>query len=240
MRRSSSLALLAALVASTGATAQANTYAGVQALVISGVHRDCCINQYGVGGGPLIEAGSGGKRVMVHLEGIPVVAVPSRPSAEYGKATPALGIAHAAAEFAVDKASRLWLGAGVSVYNQRTPLPALQQEVSSRLSGLRYVARYREPLRGTRFLESTLGIAPTIFGTDRFLYSDGITPAVNKDERASEIDASVALGVRRGSTEWLFGVRTLNFSAHFTKDGSSADRNAGTGVLVEWRHFIRE
>lgn len=216
-----------------------HAYAGVQGLLVSGVHRDCCVTQHGVGGGPLLQVRAGGSRLALHFEGIPVVSVPARPSAEYGQATPAVGVLHAAAEYALDARERLWIGIGESVYNQRTPLPALQQRVSSRLAGVRYVVRYREPLRSTHFLEGTLGVAPAIFGADRYVYTNGTRPPVNKDERASEVDASVALGVRSGSNEWLFGVRTLNFTAHFTATGISADRNSGSGVLVEWRRVIR-
>lgn len=215
-------------------------WAGAQLLVLSGVHRDVFVNQYGVGGGPLFEVRAFGRRAGVHVEGIPVVAIPARASARYGQATPALGITNAEAEVAVGRASRLWLGVGAALYNQRTPLPAIQQEVSSRLIGARYSARYRTPLRGARFAEAAIGLSPAIFGTDRFLYSDGVTPAVNKPERAAELDASVALGVRRGPNEVLVGVRTLNFSAHFVRDNGAADSNVGTGVMLEWRHFIRE
>lgn len=218
----------------------ATIYAGAQLFALSGVHRDIYVNQYGVGGGPLFEARAASRRMAVHLEGIPVVAVPARASVRYGQATPALGIVNAEAEFAVDRDARLWLGAGMNVYNQRTPLPAISQEVSSRLIGVRYTARYRSPMRGVHFVEATLGLSPSIFGTDRFLYSDGVTPAVNKPERASEFDASVALGMHRGRNEVLLGLRTLNFGAHFVRDNGAADTNVGTGVMLEWRHFIRE
>lgn len=216
----------------------AAVYAGAQLLVLSGVHRDVDVNQYGVGGGPLFEARAAGRRVALHLEGVPVLGIPTRASAQYGQATPSLGIVNSEAEFAVDRAARLWVGAGFNLYNQRTPLPALSQEVSSRLMGVRYTVRYRVPLRATHFFEANVGLSPSIYGTDRYKYGDG-TPPVNKAERAAELDASVAFGVRRGGNELLFGLRTLNFNARFVKDNSAADRNVGTGLMFEWRHFIR-
>jgi hypothetical protein len=250
MRQSNKVALVAALAIAWSTTAPAraddpptgvpNAYAGAQLLVISGVHRDSGVNQYGLGAGPLVQARAGGRGLAVHLEGIPVVSIPARPSAKYGQATPSLGIVNSEIEVAVDPRARLWAGAGMSLYNQRTPLPAISQVVSSRLIGVRYALRYRSPLHDRQFVEGTIGASPTITGTDHYLYSDGVTPAVNKDERASEIDASLAFGIRRGSSEWLLGVRTLNFSAHFVKDGSPADRNVGTGLLFEWRHVIRQ
>jgi len=95
------------------------------------------------------------------------------------------------------------------------------------------------PLHTTRFVETLVGVAPSLFGADHYQFSDGVTPPVNRDERASEIDASVAYGWDSGSNEWLVGIRTLNFSAEFTQTGEAADRNVGAGVMLEWRRLIR-
>lgn len=192
-----------------------------------------------MGGGPLAEIHVGFHRAAIDLEGIPVISVPgTRPSVRYGQATPALGVFNGGVEFALDSRGREWAGIGATIYNQRTPLPALQQQVTSRIAGIRYTVRYREPLRGGRFVEALAGVAPVLFGTDHFVYSDGVTPQVNKDERASEVDASLAYGWRRNASEWLLGIRALNFSAKFVRAGDGADRNAGIGVMLEWRHLI--
>ncbi len=215
------------------------SYAGVQLLSIVGVHRDIAGSQYGVGAGPLAQIHVGSPRFALHLEGIPVVSVPTRPSAHYGQATPKLGIFNGQVEFAPMADARLWLGMGTTIYNQRTPLPNLDQQVSSRLAGARYTVRYRTPLGTSRFIEGLAGVAPSLTGSDRYEYSDGVTPAVNKEERASEIDASVAYGWDRNASEWLVGLRTLNFSAKFVQAGDAADRNVGVGLMLEWRHLIR-
>ncbi len=99
--------------------------------------------------------------------------------------------------------------------------------------------RYRVPYRTTRFIEGFAGVAPALSGTDRYEYSDGVTPVVNKDERASEVDASLAFGWDRNDSEWLLGLRALNFSAKFVAAGDAADRNVGIGMMLEWRHLIR-
>ena len=182
------------------------------------------------------------RRAALIVEGIPVVSIPgTRPSALYGQATPALGIFNGEAEFALDERERLWAGVGSTVYNQRTPLPGIQQQVTSRMSGVRFALRYRTPLPSLRFLEARVAATPALFGNDHFVYSDGVTPPVDKDERASEVDASLAYGWDRNASEWLVGIRTLNFSAKFVRAGDAADRNVGIGVLFEWRHvFTKE
>ena len=220
--------------------AMPRSYAGVQALTIVGVHRDIAGNQYGVGAGPLVQVHVGSQRLALNLEGLPVVSIPdTRPSAHYGQATPKLGIFNGQVEYALNQSGRAWVGIGTTIYNQRTPLPNLQQEVSSRLAGARYTARYRLPLTPSHFVETLVGVAPSLWGSDHYLYSDGVTPAVNRAERASEIDASVAYGWDRNASEWLLGIRTLNFSAKFLDTGEGADRNVGVGVMLEWRHLIR-
>jgi hypothetical protein len=223
----------------TSSSGMGTVYAGVQGLAIVGEHQDVAGTQHGVGAGPLLQIRGGGRRLALGVEGIPVVSVPEGASAHYGQATPKLGIINGALEYAIDPQAHIWVGIGATVYNQRTPLPNLQQEVSSRLAGIRYMIRYRQPLNAAHFVEAVVGGAPTLWGIDHYIYTDPTIAPVNRDERASEIDASVSFGVRHGSSEWLFGIRTVNFSAHFTATGEAADRNVGTGPLVEWRHQFR-
>jgi hypothetical protein len=228
------------VVARAGDTSVARSYIGLQGLAIVGEHRDIAGTQHGIGAGPLVEVRVGTRRIALAVEGIPVVSVPgTKPSAHYGQATPALGIFNGQFEYALDASRRTWVGLGETIYNQRTPLPNLDQRVASRLAGVRYTARYRAPLTGTRFVEALVGVTPALFGSDRYEYSDGVTPPVDKEERASEVDASIAIGWDRNASEWLLGLRTLNFTARFVKAGDAADRNVGLGVMLEWRHLIR-
>ena len=181
----------------------------------------------------------GGSRLALHLEGIPVVSIPdTRPSVAYGQATPKLGILNTDAEYAIDPLGYTWLGVGETIYNQRTPLPAKAQEVSSRLAGARYVLRYRKPLHNAHFVEAFVGATPYLGGSDVYVYLDG-SPNTIKPERASEIDASLEFGYTHRNTQWLFGLRTLNFTARYPATGAAADRNVGFGPVVEWRHFVR-
>jgi len=230
--------LAAALTAACFVAAQAHeaNYVGLQLFAVAGVHKDVAGTQYGAGIGPLLQARLGGRRLALRLEGIPVVAIPQRASAYYGQATPSIGIFNATLGYRV--VPRVSFGLGETVINQRTPLPNLQQVVSSRLAGVRYALRYTEPLRGRRTLEANLGAAPTLWGSDVYVYSDGVTPPTVKAEQAAEIDASLAVGFRRPYGEMLVGLRALNFSAKYTATGIAGDRNAGVGLFVEFRKAI--
>lgn len=219
--------------------APARTSVGIQGLLATGVHVDAAGRQSGVGGGPLFQVTVVPvPRWMFHAEGIPVVGIPQqRASATYGAATPSLGVLNASIRFALDANARYWIGAGTTVINQRTPLPAQNSVVSSRLSGGRYELFARIPQRNMRFIEFSAGGAPRLWGSDHYIYSDG-TPAVDKDEKAAEEDVSLAWGIQRAHSELLLGLRSINFSAVFTRTGLAADRNNGAGVMVEWRRYV--
>jgi hypothetical protein len=215
------------------------SYVGLQGLILVGVHRDVAGSQYGVGVGPLVQIHVGTPRFAVHLEGVPVVSIPGvKPSVKYGQATPKLGIFQGQVEAALDKNANFWAGIGETVYNQRTPLPAQAQTVSSRLAGVRLVVRYRRLLAGSRFVEALVGNTPYLSGSDVYVLLNG-SPNVVRPERASEVDASLAYGVRHRSSQWLFGVRTLNFTARYPVTGLAADRDVGGGPFVEYRQLIR-
>jgi len=217
--------------------ALATTYIGIQALALTGEHVDVAGSQRGFAGGGFVELQIGGKRLRVHFEGVPVVSVPQSASAHYGQATPAVGIVDGALRYGFGPDGNLFAGIGADVINQHTPLPNLDQEVASRLAGLRYELGYRAPLGGTRFLEGLVGVAPSLTGNDVYTYSIPHPPDI-EPELASEVDYSVAYGFTRGRSEWLFGLRAINFDAHFTQTGQPADRNAGFGASVEWRALL--
>ncbi len=212
------------------------SYVGIQGLALVGVHRDAAGSQYGIGGGPLLEVHVGGKHFALHLEGLPVISIPGvQPSATYGQATPKLGIFNGQAEYAVTNDA--WIGLGETIYNQRTPLPAQAQEVSSRLAGVRYTLRYRHTFGTRHVLEAFVGTAPYLSGSDVYAFLDG-SPNVIKPERASEVDASVEYGISYRRSQWLFGLRTLNFSAMYPATGEAADRNVGFGPMIEYRLLL--
>lgn len=236
MRKSSSLVLALALIGA--ASAPPHVYFGVQTMLLTGTHTDIAGKQSGIAGGALLQFGVRGKRVGLHVEGLPPVSLPNPPSAYYGQATPQLSLINGAVEFSVDPRARWWLGTGMTVINQRTPLPNLSQVVASRLAGARYEAAYRLPIGGSHFVEAVFGGAPHLTGTDHYTYSVP-SPEVDKPEVAAEEDGMFAYGVTRGNTQWLLGLRTINFSARYVRTGAAADRNNGVGALLEWRQFVR-
>jgi hypothetical protein len=214
------------------------SYVGLQLLGLIGVHRDVTGNQYGVGVGPLLQIHAGAKRMALHLEGVPVVSVPGvRPTEAYGQATPKVGIFQGQAEFALDPGASLWGGIGETVYNQRTPLPAKAQTVSSRLAGVRYALRFRHLLGHGHFVEALVGVTPYLSGADVYVYLSG-APNLVKPERASEVDASLTYGVTHHRSQWLFGLRTLNFTASYPVTGEAADRLVGGGPIIEYRYLL--
>lgn len=231
------LAALLTLLA-TAQTPPPQQYVGLQGLVIIGQHQDIAGTQKGVGAGPLIQVRAGGRRLVGSIEGIPVVGIPNvPPSAAYGQATPHLGIFNGQLEYSTSENQALWLGLGETIYNQRTPLPAQNQVVSSRLAGVRYTARYIRPLNESHFLEAFVGGAPVLSGSDVYVATGGAL-LETKPERASEIDASLSFAYYHRSTEWLIGLRSLNFAAKFINTGEAADRNVGIGPMIEWRHVL--
>lgn len=238
-QKTSARVLAALLTLFTIAATPDPSYVGLQGLLLVGVHRDVAGSQYGVGAGPLLQLHIGAPRLALHLEGVPVVSIPGvKPSVTYGQATPKIGIFQGQVEAAVDRNANLWIGFGETIYNQRTPLPAQAQTVSSRLAGARYVLRYRRSLAGNHFVEALVGSTPYLSGADVYVLLDG-SPNVVKPERASEIDASIAYGVRHPHAQWLFGVRTLNFTARYPITGLAADRDVGGGPFIEYRDLLR-
>jgi hypothetical protein len=217
--------------------ALAATYVGVQALALTGVHQDIAGSQHGAAAGGFVELQIGGRRLRLHLEGVPVVGIPQHPTAHYGEATPAVGIVDGAVRLGLDAQGRLFFGFGADAIDQRTPLPNLDQVVASRLAGFRYELGYREPLGDRHFVEGLVGGVPALYGTDIYTYSIPHS-AVDEAERASEVDYSLAWGISMRHSELLLGVRAINFAAHFTATGAAADRNVGFGLLTEWRGIL--
>ncbi len=215
----------------------ASVYLGAQGLLATGTHTDVAGTQHGIAAGAILQFGAQGKRVGLHLEGIPPVSLPQKPSANYGAATPQLSLINGAARFAVDPAAHLWIGVGETIINQRTPLPNLSQVVASRLAGVRYELTYRTPAGGSHFIEMTFGAAPHLTGSDHYTYSIP-HPGVEKPEVAAEEDGQIAFGVKNANSELLVGLRSINFSARFALTGEAGDRNNGAGIIVEWRRFI--
>lgn len=211
--------------------------AGIQGLALSGVHTDIAGSQRGAALGALLEASAAAGRWRLHLEGIPPVSLPQKPSITYGQATPQFSLFDGALGYALDRNGFASFGIGMTVINQKTPLPAQHDTVSSRLAGARFDLRLRRPIGAGRFVELELAGSPRLYGADVYRY-DIPDPTQVRQELAAEEDAIAAYGIDRGPNEWLFGFRTINFAAKFLDTGLEADRNNGAGFLVEWRRVL--
>ncbi|MDE2573484.1 MAG: hypothetical protein KGM44_13300 [bacterium] len=234
-RIASALLVLFVLPAAAGA----DTIVGAQALAVSGFHREPGYDQSGTAAAALIELSQRTRRFELHLEGIPVVTTTAHAtSAEFGATSPALGLLSATARVALDRRARLWIGAGATIINQRTPLPAMQRTAESRLAGGRYELIARLPLRASHFVEAEVGLIPRMFGADHFLFDDPTHAPINKDEHAAETDLALAYGLKRGRDEYLLGIRSINFSADFSRPGDAADRNVAFGLTFEGRFAL--
>ncbi|TAM60746.1 hypothetical protein EPN52_04525 [bacterium] len=215
------------------------TSLGVQALALSGFHREPNYDQSGTGIGALLEVSRRQGPLELHLEGIPVVTTTAHASsAEFGATAPALGVFTATVRVALDRHRRLWVGAGTTVINQRTPLPNMARTAESRLAGGRYEALVQLPVGAVHFVELEAGIIPHLSGADHFLFFDPSIPPINKDEHAAETDAALAYGVRHGRNAYLIGLRSINFSADFSRPGDAADRNVAFGLTFEARYGL--
>ncbi len=221
-----------------GASAPPHVYAGAQVILATGTHTDVAGKQSGFAGGALLQLGVRTRRLNFHAEGIPPVSLPQAPSAYYGQATPQLSLLNTALDVSLDRDSRWWIGAGLTVINQRTPLPNLSQVVASRLGGARYEIAFRRQIGVSHFIEVVAGGAPHLTGSDHYTYSNG-SPEIDKPEIAAEEDGMFAYGVTRGQTQWLAGFRIIDFSARYALTGAAADRNNGAGPMLEWRQYVR-
>jgi hypothetical protein len=132
-------------------------------------------------------------------------------------------------------------GIGETVYNQSTvDGPASidpNRDHSSRVTGLRL-----ETGAGTRFspndrLELVVAYNPKMHG---IIHTVTVARSFDDAESATQIDVAVRRIIRHGSSEFVYGLRYLNFTAKYETAGqtytdSLADRNVGILPIVGWR-----
>jgi hypothetical protein len=235
MRALFSLTLPIVILGALAAPARCDTQVGIQAFVLSGKHTEPKVSISGAGAGALFQVDQRWQSMELHLEGIPTVAT-ATVNFQDGPATANIGVFDATLRFKVDKLGRLWLGAGSQIYAQQTPVVSLNQVNASRLAGSRYEIITRLPLRSNRFVEAQLAGMPHLSGIvyQTTTFSSQFRTVASAPETASMIDLTAAYGIRHGKTEYLFGVRSINFTATFPS-GREADRNVGAGLTAEVR-----
>ena len=214
-----------------------STTAGVSIVLVHGQHTE----QGGAADAPLIPApvlsvSQRMRRFEFFAEGIP-------PLRSYPVGTNTLGIQAISLSFA-QATARYWnrygtLGAGVgdTLYNQQTtylgwasPTFSNGQYDASRVAGARYELLGNLPLAGGRAVEASLAVNPSLHGRAGWTNYETVSGATttyalpSASERGSQIEAILQLCRQTGRLRWRYGVRYLNYVAHFD-DGSLADRN---------------
>ena len=136
-----------------------------------------------------------------------------------------------------NRSGRFALGIGETLYNQRThyvnfssPQLTLGEYDASRVTGAQYEAVERVPIRPNDVLEATLQINPSLHG--RLTWTEYSTSASGTHsfdigpgwESGSQAEAALQLEHRTGPWVFRYGLRYLNYVAHFN-DGVLADRN---------------
>jgi hypothetical protein len=145
--------------------------------------------------------------------------------------------------------SRFSVGIGETLYNQETvyrqtlPVPCLlcpgtqmftiTEYNRSRVAGARYEIGYSVPVSKIQSLAFTAAVTPAMHATIReeLVFDDPLNPPPSRinqsaPETGSQVDGQVYYTVHARAVDWLFGVRYLNYVAHFESNGLLSDRNS--------------
>lgn len=228
----------AAVVCMSAAPVRCDTQVGLQAMILSGSHIEPKGTVKGTGAGMFFRVDQRWPALQVHVEGIPSVAT-ARVDTGFGPVTANIGMFAATARFRAVQDGRLWVGVGTEVIAQQTPLVGLSKVDNSRLAGSRFELVGHVPMDSNHFFEGQIAAMPHMNGLlhQTTTLSDGFRFTVVGPETASLMDFALAYGIAHDKTEYLFGVRAINFAAKFA-DGREADRNVGGGVTAEVRFTL--
>lgn len=235
------LGALAACAAAAPACAQtaAETSVGVQAIVFSGKHFETENNVSGTAAGGFLEATYRKRRFGVHVEDIPSITARATSSSDFGRLAQSISVFTFDGRAYVGRGAHWYLSLGEAIFTQSTPLelppPFGDLFTDSRVVGLRIGAGGRLE-RGAAFTEFSFVGAPSMHGSISYRVRQEFHPP-DLAERATEVDASAAVGRRVGRFELLAGLRNINYAADLV-GGGSADRNVATGIFVEARYVI--
>lgn len=149
---------------------------------------------------------------------------------------------------------RTSLGIGEALYNQETtyempgPFGPARGSDRSRVAGARYEIRRRFWQSRRALLDASFALTPTMHAntvedfTEPTYRSNTIYLAHTRyvaAETGSQVDAEIRLSVPRGRTTILYGVRYVNYQAHFDASGQLSDRNALLLPFVGWSTALR-
>ncbi|MDQ6766721.1 MAG: hypothetical protein M3Z41_02835 [Candidatus Eremiobacteraeota bacterium] len=240
------LLLAAALVAIFGSLrpldADAQLKIGLETLYLSGTHFETHASIREAFVAPILHVSLASRRLEFQAEGIPTVGITSSGSSpSFGSITTKVGFIDSAVRFAVDSNARLWLGLGGIVINQRTQYlhstdPFLYQTESSRVSGPRYEAQIRLPLRSNALIVGFAG-TPNLYGTVFFENCQlCFFKSLHAPEKGAMTDVTGMFETQHAHSSWDIGFRFINYSAVYPQYHILADRNVGGGLSLRYSY----
>jgi hypothetical protein len=132
-------------------------------------------------------------------------------------------------------------GLGAILYNQETvtsqivtgscgpppctpPSSTITEDDRSRVGGIRYEIGYAIPLSQRRLLSLQVGVTPSMHSTIHEFISS-FNRMFDAPESASQVDGQLRFSVQTAGTTWAYGIRYINYLAHFDSNGALSDRN---------------
>jgi len=94
----------------------------------------------------------------------------------------------------------------------------------SRVGGMRYEIAYAVPLSEARSLSIQIGLVPVMHAA----IHESVSPfnrTLDEPERASQVDGQLRYMLYTRAATWSYGVRYINYLAHFEQNGALSDRN---------------
>ena len=145
--------------------------------------------------------------------------------------------------------SRFSVGVGETLYNQETVYRQTSQFSigpggstvtdtrtefdRSRIAGARYELGYAVSLSAKQRLTATVAVTPAMHATiyEDLLFESSLGPpplrvSETAPETGSQVDGQIYYSVHSRAVDWLFGVRYINYIAHFESNGLLSDRNS--------------
>ncbi len=165
---------------------------------------------------PMFELEHSHKNWRVRIEGMPPIGpVPLVQSDVFARAQdPRVSYLDGEVSFALPNAP-VELGVGETIFNQQTTYTHPSAVASSRVVGMRFVARAALYAAGSNRLNLSVAVNPSMHGLQ-----DGAI-----GEYASLVDSSLRWSADEGRYGIVYGVRYLNYTAAYSFNNSLADRN---------------
>ena len=104
------------------------------------------------------------------------------------------------------------------------PSTTITEDDRSRVGGIRYEIGYGIQLSERRSLSVQVGVTPVMHSTIHE-YISSFNRTFDEPERASQVDGQLRYAVRTPGVTWAYGIRYINYLAHFESNGALSDRN---------------